>query len=88
MHYTISQQLEKLDYPERRRAYETIEALDNGQCYSIDFYADGSGVSFEYHHPTINHGTPGTVLRGFNIQIAMLILAGHRLQSHELSKCM
>lgn len=88
MHNDIKNQIEKLEYPERLRAYETIEALDNGKCSSIEFYKDGSGVAFTYWHPTINHGIPGTVMRGFNIQIAMLILAGHRLKSHEHSKCL
>ena len=88
MHIDIQKQIEKLELPVRIRIMDTIEALDNGQCYSVSFNADGSGVSFEYRHPTINHGTPGTVLRSFNTQIAMLILAGHRLQSHEFPKCM
>lgn len=88
MNANIQSQIAKLEYPERCRVMETIEALDNGKCMAIDFYADGSGASFHYYHPTINHGTPGDVMRGFNIQIAMLILAGHRVKSHEHPKCM
>ena len=74
-------------YDEQRRMRDVITALDNGKVYSVEFYSDGSGVSFEYYHPTINHGCPGTLTSSFRTEQAMIILAGHRLRSHELPKC-
>ena len=87
MKQCIKEQIEKLDYETQLRVNETIQALDNGKVYSVEFYSDGSGVSFEYYHPTINHGCPGTLASSFRTEQAMIILAGHRLRSHELPKC-
>jgi hypothetical protein len=87
MKQCIKEQIEKLDYETQLRVNETIQALDNGKASSIEFYSDGSGVSFEYHHPTINHGCPGTLASSFRTEQALIILAGHRLCSHKLPKC-
>lgn len=87
MREEIKAQIDGLDYETRSRVLDTIKALDNGKGQSIEFYSDGSGVCFTYWSPTINHGCPGTVARSFKMEVAMLILAGHRLKSHELPKC-
>ncbi|MCM1438976.1 MAG: hypothetical protein NC131_07165 [Roseburia sp.] len=88
MHGAIKYQIDNIaDINERRLILDTIEQLDNGNGQSIEFYSDGSGVCFTIKHPTINHGCPGTVARSFRTEYAMLILAGHRLTSHELPKC-
>ena len=87
MNKNIEQALSAFSYDEQRRMRDVITALDNGKVYSVEFYSDGSGVSFEYYHPTINHGLPCTMLSTFNIKQAQIILAGHRLCSHKLPKC-
>lgn len=88
MNTTIKIQIDNLEYPERNRVIDTIEQLDKGNGQSIEFYADGSGVCITLYHPTINHGCPGTVARSFDITTGILVLAGHRMKSHELPKCM
>lgn len=88
MNADIKEQIDGLDYETRSRVLDTITALDNGKGQSIEFYSDGSGVCFTYWSPTINHGCPGTIARSFKMEVATLILAGHRLKSHELPKCM
>lgn len=88
MRKDIKDKIDGLDYETRSRVLDTINALDNGKAHSVEFYADGSGVCFTYWSPTINHGCPGTVARSFKMEIATLILAGHRLMSHEHPKCM
>ena len=87
MKKNIEQALAAYDFDTQRRMRDVITALDNGKVYSVEFYSDGSGVSFEYYHPTINHGCPGTLMVSFRTEQAMIILAGHRLRSHELPKC-
>ena len=87
MKKNIEQALAAYDFATQRRMRDVITALDNGKVYSGEFYSDGSGVSFEYYHPTINHGCPGTLMVSFRTEQAMIILAGHRLRSHELPKC-
>lgn len=88
MRKDIKDKINGLDYETRSRVLDTIKALDNSKAHSIEFYEDGSGVCFTYWSPTINHGCPGTVARSFKMEIAILILAGHRLMSHEHPKCM
>lgn len=87
MKRNIEQALSGFSYDEQRRMCDVITALDNGKVYSVDFYDDGSGVSFEYHHPTADHGLPCTKRSSFNIKQAQIILAGHRLCSHKHPKC-
>ena len=87
MKKNIEQSLAAFSYDEQHRMRDVITALDNGKVYSVEFYSDGSGVSFEYYHPTINHGCPGTLASSFCMEQAMIILAGHRLRSHEHPKC-
>lgn len=58
MNKNIEQALAAFSYDEQRRMRDVITALDNGKVYSVEFYSDGSGVSFEYYHPTINPGCP------------------------------
>lgn len=88
MRDSIKNELDKLEYATRRRAMETITALDNGKCFSVEFHADGTGAVFHIWSPTVNHGCPGDVLFAFSMDVAALILAGHRLTSHKLPKCM
>ena len=83
MRKNIEQALAAFSDDEQRRMRRVITALDNGKVFSVDFYSDGSGVSFEYYHPTINHGCPGTVESSLRMEQAMIVLAGHRLRSHE-----
>ena len=59
MKKNIEQALAAFSYDEQRRMRDVITALDNGKVYSVEFFSDGSGVLFEYYHPTINHGCPG-----------------------------
>ena len=88
MRKNIEQTLAAFSDDEQRRMLDVITALDNGKVYSAEFYSDGSGVSFEYYHPTINHGCPGTVKSSLRIEQAMIVLAGHRLRSDkEFPKC-
>lgn len=87
MRKSIEQALAAFSDDEQRRMRDVITALDNGKVYSAEFYSDGSGVSFEYYHPTINHGCPGTLSSSFRIEQALIILAGHRLKSSEFPKC-
>lgn len=87
MNASIENKINSLKPEERRRVLDTIEQLDNGRGRSIEFYSDGSGVSITMYHPTINHGCPGDVMRAFDIETGLLVLAGHRLQSHNLPKC-
>ena len=75
MKKNIEQALAAFSYDEQRRMRDVITALDNGKVYSVEFYSDGSGVSFEYYHPTINHGCPGTLASSFRTEQAMIILA-------------
>lgn len=87
MNASIENKINALNPDERRRVLDTIEQLDNGRGRSIEFYSDGSGVEITMYHPTINHGCPGEVLRSFDIETGILVLAGHRLKSHEHPKC-
>ena len=87
MKRNIEKAIAGFDCETQRRILETATALDNGKAQSIEIYSDGSGACFTYWHPTINHGLPGTVARSFDIQQALIILAGHRLCSHEFPKC-
>ena len=83
MKKNIEQAIAAFSDDEQRRMRRVITALDNGKVFSVDFYSDGSGVSFEYYHPTINHGCPGTVESSLRMEQALIVLAGHRLRSHE-----
>ena len=47
MKKNIEQALAAFSYDEQRRMRDVITALDNGKVYSVEFYSDGSGVSFE-----------------------------------------
>ena len=82
MRKNIEQALAAFDYDEQSRMRRVITALDNGKVYSAEFYSDGSCVSFEYYHPTINHGFPYIVASSFSTDQAMIILAGQRLRSN------
>ena len=62
-------------------------AFSEGKVYSVEFYADGSGVNIEYQHPTANHGLPCRIALFLKMQDAVQILAGFRLKQHELRKC-
>ena len=88
MRKSIEQAIAAYSDEEQRRMRDVITALDNGKVYSAEFYSDGSGVSFEYYHPTINHGCPGTVESSLRMEQAMIVLAGHRLCSNKkFPKC-
>lgn len=88
MNANIKEKIDGLDYETRSRVLDTITALDNGKGQSIEFYSDGSGACITYWSPTINHGCPCEVARSFSMEVALLILAGHRLKSSEVPKCM
>ena len=83
MKKNIEQALAAFSDDEQRRMRRVIKALDNGKVFSVDFYSDGSGVSFKYYPPTIKWGYPGVVSSSFSMEQAMIVLAGHRLRSHE-----
>lgn len=87
MNASIENKINALNPEERRRVIDTIEQLDNGRGRSIEFYSDGSGVGITMYHPTINHDCPGEVFRSFDIETRILVIAGHRMQSHKLPKC-
>lgn len=87
MKANIENKINALDYATRVKVLDTIAALDNGKGQSIEFNADGSGVSFTVWSETADHGCPCQVCRSFNMEVATLILAGHRLMSHNLPKC-
>ena len=87
MNKNIEQALSGFSYDEQRRMRDVITTLDNGKVYSVEFYGDGSGVPFEYHHPTADHGLPCTMRSSFNIKQAQIILAGHLFCLHKHPKC-
>lgn len=87
MNYYIEQDFLKFEYSEQLRMRDVISALDNGKVYSVEFFSDGSCVSFEYYHPTGNHGMPCTMRSSFNMKQAKIILSGHRLCSHDIPLC-
>lgn len=87
MKANIENKINALDYATRVKVLDTIAALDNGKGQSIEFNADGSGVCFTVWSETADHGCPCQVCRSFNMEVAILILAGHRLMSHNLPKC-
>lgn len=62
-------------------------AFSEGKVYSVEFYADGSGVNVEYEHPTANHGLPCRIDQSLSMQDAIQILAGYRLKQHKIIKC-
>lgn len=82
MRKNIEQALAAFSDDEQLRMRDVITALDNGKVYSAEFYSDGSGVSFKYYPPTINHGFPYIVASSFSTEQAMIMLAGHRLRSN------
>lgn len=88
MNANIKEKIDGLTQSTRVRVLDTIAALDNGKGRSIEFYADGSGVCFTVWSPTADHGCPCEVARSFSMEIALLILAGHRLKSSEFPKYM
>lgn len=88
MNASIKEKIDGLDTSARAKVLDTIAALDNGKGRSIEFNSDGSGVCFTVWSLTADHGCPCEVARSFRMEVAMLILAGHRLKSHELPKCM
>lgn len=88
MRKNIEQAIAAFSDDEQRRMRRVITALDNGKVFEVNFYSDGSGVSFAYYHPTINHGCPGTVESSLRMEQAIIVLAGHRLRSdEEFPKC-
>lgn len=88
MRTEIKEKIDGLTQSTRARVLDTIAALDNGKGRSIEFNSDGSGVCFTVWLPTADHGCPCEVTRSFSMEVALLILAGHRLKSSEHPKCM
>ena len=82
MRKNIEQAISAFSDDEQRRMRRVITALDNGKVFEVNFYPDGSGVSFKYYPPTINHGCTYIVASSFSTEQAMIILAGHRLRSN------
>ena len=82
MRKNIEQALAAFSDDEQSRMRRVITALDNGKVFEVNFYSDGSGVSFKYYPPTINHGFPYIVASSFSTEQAMIMLAGHRLRSN------
>ena len=88
MKKNIEQALAAFDYDEQIRMRRVITALDNGKVFEVNFYSDGSGVSFKYYHPTINNGYPVILASSFSTEQAMIVLAGHRLRLNRVyTKC-
>ncbi len=88
MKASIENKIDGLDYATRIKVLDTIAALDKGKGQSVEFNADGSGVCFTVYSETADHGCPCQVCRSFNMEISTLILAGHRLMSHDNPKCL
>ena len=82
MRKNIEQTLTANDYDEQCRTRSVITALDRDKMFEVNFYSDGSGVSFKYYPPTINHGFPYIVASSFSTEQAMIMLAGQRLRSN------
>ena len=88
MRKNIEQAIAAYSDDEQRRMRRVITALDNGKVFEVNFYPDGSGVSFIYYPQTINNGFPYIVASSFSTEQAMIMLAGHRLRSNkEFPKC-
>ena len=82
MRKNIEQAIAAFDYDEQIRMRRVITALDNGKVFEVNFYSDGSGVSFTYYPPTIKWGYPGVVSLSLRMEQAIIVLAGHRLRSN------
>ena len=82
MRKNIEQALAAFSDDEQRQMRDLITALDNGKVHSVEFYPDGSGVSFAYYPPTIKCGYPGIVFLSLRMEQALVVLAGHRLRSN------
>ena len=82
MRKNIEQALAAFSDDEQRRMRRVITALDNGKVFEVNFYSDGSGVSFKYYPPTINNGFTYILASSFSTEQAMIVLAGHRLRSN------
>ena len=82
MRKNIEQALAAFSDDEQSRMRRVITALDNGKVFEVNFYSDGSGVSFKYYPQTINHGFPYIVASSFSTEQAMIMLAGQRLRSN------
>lgn len=82
MRKNIEQALAAFSDDEQRRMRRVITALDNGKVFEVNFYSDGSGVSFKYYPQTINHGCTYIVASSFSMEQAIIILSGHRLRSN------
>ena len=88
MRKNIEQAIAAFSDDEQRRMRRVITALDNGKVFEVNFYSDGSGVSFAYYPPTIKYGYPGIVFLSLRMEQAMIVLAGHRLRSNRVyPKC-
>ena len=82
MRKNIEQALAAYSDEEQRRMRRVITALDNGKVFEVNFYPDGSGVSFKYYPTNINNGCTYIVASSFSMEQAIIILAGHRLRSN------
>lgn len=56
------------------------EALANGKCLSVRFYADGSGADFHIIDPHGDHGLPCSWSIGLPIEDAMQCVCGFRFK--------
>lgn len=59
------------------------EALANGKCLSVHFYADGSGAEFHIIDPHGDHGLPCDWLIGLPIEDAMNCVYGFWFIQHK-----
>ena len=61
-----------------------LKPLTTERQVLLNFIQMVQGCVLRIGRQPFNHGTPGTIARSFKMDEALIILAGHRLKSHEL----
>ena len=79
---TTEEKISRFDLSTRRKMKAVIAALDDGNDESIEFMSDGSGVRFSFWLTSED-----LMQFSFPMKEALIILAGHRLRSHERPNC-
>lgn len=79
---TTEEKISRFDLSTRMKMKAVISALDDGNVESIEFMSDGTGVRFAFWLTSAD-----LMQYSFSMEVALIILAGHRLRSHERPKC-